>query len=133
MTRYFGNEARGDLNADGREDVVFILTQEPGGSGTFFYAAAALDSDRGFVGSHAVLLGDRIAPQSLAIQPNGTIVVEYRERAPGESFATPPSIGNTIHLRLDPATLQAKRSPGSALAAVSLPASTQPVPSFRKR
>jgi len=43
VTRYFGNEVRGDLNADGREDVAFLLTQETGGSGTYFYAVAALN------------------------------------------------------------------------------------------
>src|SRR5688572_21718668 len=32
-TRYFGNEYTTDLNNDGREDVVFLLTQETGGSG----------------------------------------------------------------------------------------------------
>jgi len=36
VTRYFGNELKTDLNEDGREDVVFPLTQQRGGSGTFF-------------------------------------------------------------------------------------------------
>ena len=36
VTRYFGNELKTDLNDDGREDVVFLLTQQRGGSGTFF-------------------------------------------------------------------------------------------------
>jgi hypothetical protein len=42
ITRYFGNEVYKDLNDDGREDIVFLLTQETGGSGIFFYVAAAL-------------------------------------------------------------------------------------------
>jgi heat shock protein HslJ len=106
VTRYFGNEVRGDLNGDGREDVVFLLTQEPGGSGTFYYAAAALDSPQGLVGSQAVFLGDRIAPQTTELRPDGMIVVNYADRAPGESFATPPSVGKSIWLKLDPATLE---------------------------
>jgi heat shock protein HslJ len=106
VTRYFGNEVRGDLNGDGREDVAFLLTQEPGGSGTFFYAAAAVDTPEGLVGSHAVLIGDRIAPQTTELRPDGMIVVNYADRAPGESFATPPSVGRSIWLKLDPATLQ---------------------------
>ena len=106
VTRYVGNEARGDLNADGREDVALILTQQQGGSGTFYYAVAALGAERGLIGSHAVLLGDRITPRSTAVQSNGTIVIEYLDRAPGEGFATPPSVAKTIHLKLDPATLQ---------------------------
>jgi heat shock protein HslJ len=106
VTRYFGNEARGDLNGDGRDDVAFLLTQEPGGSGTFFYAAAALDTPRGLVGSHAVLIGDRIAPQTTELRPDGMIVVNFADRAPGESFTTPPSVGKSIWLKLDPATLE---------------------------
>ena len=50
VTRYFGSEVRGDLNGDGREDVAFLLTQQSGGSGTFFYAVAALDLPSGRVG-----------------------------------------------------------------------------------
>src|SRR5574341_442852 len=33
MTRYFGNEAKGDLTGDGLEDIAFLITQETGGSG----------------------------------------------------------------------------------------------------
>jgi heat shock protein HslJ len=106
VTRYFGNEVRGDLNGDGREDVVFLLTQETGGSGTFYYAVAALDTERGLVGSQAVLLGDRIAPQTTSLQSDGVIVVNYADRAPGDSLTTPPSVGKTLWLKLDPATLQ---------------------------
>ena len=106
VTRYFGNEAWGDLNADGREDVVFLLTQETGGSGTFFYAVAALDLERGYTGSQGVLLGDRIAPQSTELRPDGIVVVSYADRAPGESLSSPPSVNKSIWLKLDPATLQ---------------------------
>lgn len=106
VTRHFGNEVFGDLNADGREDVLFLLTQETGGSGTFFYAAAALSLERGYVGSEGLLLGDRIAPQTTALRPDGVIVVTYADRAPGESFSTPPSVGKTLWLKLNPTTLQ---------------------------
>ena len=108
VTRYFGNEARGDLNADGREDVVFLLTQETGGSGTFFYAVAALSLERGIVGSEALLIGDRVAPQATALRPDGVIVVNYADRAPGESFATPPSIGKTLLLKAKRLSIQDK-------------------------
>lgn len=106
VTRYFGNEAWGDINGDGRDDVAFVLTQETGGSGTFFYAVVALASERGFVGSQAALLGDRIAPQSTDVRPDGTIDVAFAHRAPGESFSTPPSIAKSIRLKLNAATLQ---------------------------
>ncbi len=43
ITRYFGNELVTDLDGDGDDDVAFIVTQETGGSGVFYYAVAALD------------------------------------------------------------------------------------------
>jgi heat shock protein HslJ len=106
VTRYFGNEVRGDLNGDGREDVLFLLTQETGGTGTFFYAVAALNFERGFVGAEGMLIGDRIAPQTTALRSDGVAVVNYADRAPGESFSTPPSVGKTIWVKLDPRTLR---------------------------
>jgi heat shock protein HslJ len=106
VTRYFGNEVRGDLNADGRQDVAFLLTQETGGSGTFFYAVAALDLPSGLVGSRGLLLGDRIAPQTTQLRPDGVIVVNYTDHPPGESLASPPSLAKTILLRLNATTMR---------------------------
>ena len=106
VTRYFGNEAHLDLNGDGREDVVFLLTQETGGSGTFFYVVAALNTPDGFVGSQGFFLGDRIAPQTTEARENGVVVVNYADRAPEESFAASPSIGQSVWLRLDSETMQ---------------------------
>ena len=110
VTRYFGNDVSYDLNNDGREDSVFLLTQETGGSGTFFYVVAALNTERGFVGSQALLLGDRIAPQTTEISRNPNhdrvIVVNYAVRNPGEPMTTRPSLGKSIWLKLDPESLQ---------------------------
>jgi len=109
-TRYFGNELKIDLNGDGREDVAFILTQEGGGSGTYYYAVAALQTDRGYVGSDAYLLGDRIAPQNTNVSQNPkqkhVVVFNYVERAPGEPMTAQPSIGKSVYLKLDPDSLQ---------------------------
>jgi hypothetical protein len=114
-TRYFGNEVKHDLNDDGREDVAFLLTQETAGSGVFYYLVAALNTPSGTIGSHAFLLGDRIAPQTTEIDEdetaNGTrrqnvIVVNYADRAPNEPFTTSPSVGKSIWLKLDPSTMQ---------------------------
>jgi hypothetical protein len=106
VTRYFGNQVLHDLNGDGRQDAVFLLTQETGGSGVFYYVVAALDTERGFVGSQGVLLGDRIAPQTTEIGTNNIVTVNYADRAPGESFAIQPSVGKSLRLLLDADTLQ---------------------------
>jgi hypothetical protein len=110
VTRYFGNEVRHDLNDDGREDVVFLLTQNTGGSGTFFYVVAALNTEKGYVGSQALLLGDRISPQTTEMSQNprhvNVIVVNYADRKKGEPMTAQPSVGKSIWIKLDPKTMQ---------------------------
>ena len=110
ITRYFGNEYRTDLNNDGREDVVFLLTQETGGSGLFYYVVAALNTERGYVGSDGYLLGDRIAPQTINMSPNprhkNVIVANYADRAVGEAMTTQPSVGKSAYLKLDVSSMQ---------------------------
>lgn len=105
VTRYFGNEYETDLDSDGREDVVFLLTQETGGSGLYFYVVAALNTERGYVGSDGYLLGDRIAPQSIGMSPNprhkGVIVANYADRVADEPMTAQPSVGRSAYLKLD--------------------------------
>jgi hypothetical protein len=98
-TKYFGNEARGDFDGNGSTDIAFILTQDNGGSGTFFYAVAALKTENGYVGTNAVLLGDRIAPQSTDFS-NGVITVNYADRASGEPMTAAPSVGVSLRLKV---------------------------------
>jgi hypothetical protein len=105
-TTYFGNELIKDLNNDGKDDVVFLLTQSTGGSGTFFYVVAALKNETGYSGSQALLLGDRIAPQTTVSGPNRSIIVTYADRKANESFDVAPSVGKSIRLILDPTTMQ---------------------------
>lgn len=106
VTRYFGNEIRKDLDGDGREDVAFIMTQSSGGSGTFYYVVAALDTPSGYVGSQGLLLGDRIAPQTTQSGEGRVVIVNYADRKAGEDFSVPPSVGKSIWLLLDPSTMQ---------------------------
>lgn len=115
ITRYFGNEITHDLNGDGHEDVIFLLTQERGGSGQFFYAVAALHTSSGYVGSNAFLLGDRIAPQSIHMDEGTTsqgttrenvIVVNFATRGPNEPFTSKPTVGKSVWIKLDPVTMQ---------------------------
>lgn len=100
ITRYFGNEITGDFNNDGFSDIAFILTQETGGSGTFYYVAAALGSKDRCLGTNAVLLGDRIAPQTTNFQ-NGEIIVNYAERKPDEPMTVSPSVGVSKYFKIN--------------------------------
>lgn len=96
---YFGNEIFGDLNGDGRKDAAFILTQNNGGSGTFYYVVAAINTADGYRGTNGIFLGDRIAPQSTELR-NGEVVVNYAQRKPGEPMTTKPSVGVSKYLKV---------------------------------
>jgi hypothetical protein len=109
VTRYFGNDVKADINNDGRQDIVFLLSQETGGSGTFYYVAAVLGTPTGYRGTNAILLGDRIAPQATEFR-DGEIIVNYADRAPGESMATQPSIGVSRYFRIHDGRLEEIKS-----------------------
>ena len=97
ITKIFEANTQGDINGDGLSDTAVILTQDRGGSGTFFYIAAAIKTEQGYTGTNAVLLGDRIAPQPSQIQ-NGEIIANYADRKPGEDFSIQPSVGKSMYL-----------------------------------
>jgi hypothetical protein len=88
----FSQLAFGDLNADGSEDMAFVIWQQTGGSGTFYYLAAALAEPNGAApATDTVLLGDRIKPVSTEVK-NGLIIVTYLDRKPGEPMVVDPSV-----------------------------------------
>ncbi len=103
-TRYFGNEAQGDLNGDGTPDIAFLLTQSSGGSGTFYYVVVALKTAGGYQGTNAILLGDRIAPQTTEIR-DGEVIVNYADRNPGEPMTAQPSLGVSKYLLVENGSL----------------------------
>ncbi|HUD02482.1 MAG TPA: hypothetical protein VMR46_00475 [Candidatus Paceibacterota bacterium] len=96
-TQIFGEPVYGDVSGDGTNDAAVFLVQTGAGSGTFYYAAAALDSGHGALGTNAVLLGDRIAPNTIQIA-NGIMIVNYAERKPGEPMSASPSVGVSKYL-----------------------------------
>lgn len=89
---YFGNKVVADFNTDGYDDVAFLLTVNEGGSGTFFYVVAALGSETGYRGTNAIMLGDRIAPDTTEFH-GGKIVVNYADRLIDEPMTARPSVG----------------------------------------
>ena len=106
-TRIFDATTTGDLNRDGRDDVLVLLVQNAGGSGSFYYVAAALRTKDGYRGTNAILIGDRIAPGAMEIH-DGTIVVNYGERYPWESFAVPPSVSRSRYFVVETDELKEK-------------------------
>jgi len=100
-----GEALYGDLNHDTEKDAVVFLTYQGGGSGTFFYLAAALHDKRGFSGINAIWLGDRIGPPAATIS-NGLITVKYLDRSQSESMAAAPSLEQTRYFIMNDSELQ---------------------------
>lgn len=101
----FGEPAFGDIDGDGDADAVVLLVNDPGGSGIFYYAAIAVNIDGEYKGTDAILLGDRIVPQTFRVNGNKA-EVNYAVRASGEDFSVAPSIGKRMYLQFNPETLQ---------------------------
>lgn len=80
-----------DLNADGKEDTVVLLARYGGGSGTFIYLAAFVSGPITYRGSNAFFIGDRVVPQSIAIN-KGIVIVTYLDRGPNEALAAEPTV-----------------------------------------
>lgn len=100
ITAVFGEPVYGDIDNDGDDDVGLLLTQSTGGSGTFYYAAVALNVDGKYKGTNAILLGDRIAPQTSEIR-NEVFTVNYAGRQKDEPMTARPSVGISKYLILE--------------------------------
>ncbi len=101
--RLFGEPVYGDLDKDGDDDAAVLLTYSADGSGTFYYAAIARKSGDTYTSTNALLLGDRIAPQTVEIN-EGNAVYNYAVRMEGEPMTTPPSMGKSTWIHLDSTT-----------------------------
>lgn len=99
----FGEPVIGDLDGDGDADAALLFANDPGGSGTFYYAMLAINTGGAYKATNAMLLGDRIAPQTVEIQ-NGRAIYNFAERKAGESFDVPPSVGKSIWVNYDAKT-----------------------------
>jgi hypothetical protein len=105
---YFGNEARGDFNNDGTEDVAFLLTAQGSGTGTFYYLVAALKGPGGYTGTQALFIGDRIAPQTTEFK-EGRIIVNYADRKLDEPMTATQSVGVTKYFVIENGDLKSSR------------------------
>ncbi|MCX6736189.1 MAG: hypothetical protein NTZ13_03845 [Candidatus Parcubacteria bacterium] len=91
----FGEPVYGDLNGDGKTDAAILLANDPGGSGTFYYAVLAINRGTNYIPTNAMLLGDRIAPQTVEIH-DGRAVYNFAERKGTDPMTTQPSIGKSV-------------------------------------
>ncbi len=99
----FGEPTFVDLDGDGDLDAVTYLTQHGGGSGTFFYVVAAVNTNGTYKGTNAMLLGDRIAPQNITAEKNNA-VANFADRKVSEAFSVQPSVGKSVWIHFDAKT-----------------------------
>lgn len=99
--RIVGDPVTGDVDGDGRPDAALLIENDPGGSGTFYYAVVAVNhGEGGLRASNALPLGDRIAPEGIEFD-DGRFVYRFRERNPGESMAATPTLEKRVPVTVD--------------------------------
>jgi hypothetical protein len=101
--RLVGEPVMGDADGDGDLDAALMIQNEPGGSGTFYYAVVALDNEGVYRASNALLLGDRIEPQTVEFT-DGRFAYTYAERRADEPMAAHPSVEKTVLITIDTST-----------------------------
>lgn len=87
-TRFQGPVFYGDINADGLEDALVILSTQNGGSGHFIELAAVLDQNGSTYNVATISLGDRVVVESGKVE-NGTIVLNMRVQGPNDGLCCP--------------------------------------------
>lgn len=97
--KYFGNDAIGDLNRDGKEDIAFLFTQKDEVN-TYYYLLVVLDMNGAKTSSKPMLIGTNISPQSSYIY-EGLVVVNYSVSDGLNTF-----VGKTLRAKLDPTTME---------------------------
>ncbi len=75
--------ATGDLDGDGTEDAVALLTDNSSGSGNFVYTVVVLDALANPAPTEALMIGDRIQVKSLAVD-GGQVVADLVAQGPDE-------------------------------------------------
>ena len=102
--------ATGDLDRDSDMDLAAVFQVDPGGSGTFYHLAAALNDGCRSHAVESVYLGDRIQPESLTIYGSdhidaGMIVAGLNVFAKDQSLSEKPMFYLTRMFRVDSSQL----------------------------
>lgn len=92
VTRIVEPPEHGAGTLGGRPAVAVFVSQDGGGSGTFYYAAVVFGDGRG----KTFQIGDRIRPIKIAINGDD-LVVAYLDRQPDEPMVVPPTVPRERH------------------------------------
>lgn len=101
--RVVGEPAVGDATGEGEQDAALLIENDPGGSGTFYYAVLAVNHGGAYQATNAVALGDRIVPQGIEFT-DGHFVFRFMDRKSGADMATKPTVEEHVKINIDPTT-----------------------------
>ena len=87
-SRFQGPIFYGDINADGLEDALVILSTQNGGSGHFIELAAMLEQNGDPYNVATVYLGDRVVVETGRVE-NGNIFLNMRVQGPNDGLCCP--------------------------------------------
>jgi len=91
----FGEPVEGDLDNDGDLDQALYVVEQPGGSGSFYYAVLAINNAGEYKLTEKMFLGDRIAPQNIEIK-DGRAVYNFADRKAVEPMSTVASVAKSV-------------------------------------
>jgi hypothetical protein len=91
-------KASGDINKDGTDDVAVVLTNDSGGTGTFYYLSIFTSGTP--IVENTYNIGDRIEVKDLKFADN-KFQVTYLDRSPEEDMASDPTIEITTIAEMD--------------------------------
>ena len=101
--RIVGEPVWGDVDRDGHLDAALLIANDPGGSGTFYYAVLAVGDSGIYSSTNALLLGDRIVPQTVNFL-DGRFVYNYQARGPEEPMTARPTVQSSLWIRFNTAS-----------------------------
>lgn len=81
----------GDLDADGQEEIIVILWQNSGGTGSYTYIAAMKPENDGYRNISTVLLGDRVKLKSGKLD-DGRITLEVLQAGDSDPMCCPTQL-----------------------------------------
>ena len=96
-----GEPVTGDVTGDGKPDAALLIRNDPGGSGTFYYAVVAVGEGGSYRATNALPLGDRITPQAVDFA-GGRFIYRFVERGAEESMAQTPTLERSVSVVFDP-------------------------------
>ena len=98
--RMVGEPVLAGPDAAGNRDAALIVVNDPGGSGRFYYALAAIAQADSYRATNVLPLGDRITPQTIEYR-DGRFIYHYLGRDLDQPMSEPPTVEETLSVRLD--------------------------------